>query len=158
MTDTDSNVQERPRTRKVIEDMLTERQAMLVQLWNLAKLDPFEEDERISGALEEFLEILVDYIAAGHFGLYERIATGKERRQRVVAEAEQLYPRIAMTTERAVNFSEKYEDANSDSLLKGFTEDLSRLGEEITTRIELEDQLIGAMLGEEYTIPPAPAG
>ncbi len=157
MTDTEANVQERPRTRKIIEDMLKERQAMLVQLWNLASLDPFEEDERISGALEDFLEILVDYIAAGHFSLYERIAAGQERRQRVVTEAEKLYPRIAMTTESAVNFSEKYEDADSNSLVKGFTEDLSKLGEEITTRIELEDQLIGAMLGTEYSIPASPA-
>ena len=31
--------------------------------------------------------------------------------------------------------------------------DLSVLAEEITTRIELEDRLILAMLGEQYDIP-----
>ena len=40
-------------------------------------------DNAIKDVLNDFLEILVDYIASGHFGLYRRIAEGTERRSPV---------------------------------------------------------------------------
>ena len=68
-------------------------------------------DETVNDTLEDFQEILVDYIAAGHFGLYQRIAEGNERRTAVVDTAREIYPRIARSTEMAVEFTERYEDA-----------------------------------------------
>ena len=46
---------------------------MLVLLWKLSKLDFAKVDQNIRETLEEFQELLVDYIATGHFGLYQRI-------------------------------------------------------------------------------------
>lgn len=143
----------RPRSRKLIEDMLRERQQMLVLLWELSKLDPAAVDQTIRETLNDFLEIVVDYIAAGHFGLYQRISEGKERRQLVLDTAREIYPRIAKTTDMAVEFTEKYDKAEAQTIQGQLTNDLSTLAEEITTRIELEDELILAMLGEEYSIP-----
>jgi regulator of sigma D len=96
--------------------------------------------------LEEFNQVLVDYIAAGHFGLYQRIAEGNERRKAVIELAAQIYPRIEQTTEIALAFDEKYNPENNENELHNFEEDLSMLGEELTTRIELEDQLINLLL------------
>jgi regulator of sigma D len=143
----------RPRTKKQIEDLLTSRQRMLVLLWELAKFDANEVDSTIKDSLDDFLEILVDYIASGHFGLYRRISEGKERRSQVVETAKELYPRISLTTDVAMDFSDRYEAADDSRLRSHLAEDLSTLGEEVTTRIELEDQLIISMLGPDYTIP-----
>ena len=143
----------RPRTRKLIENLLQQRTQMLVLLWELSKLDFHNVDQPGKEVLNDFLEILVDYMAAGHFGLYRRIAEGKERRYPVVDTAQEIYPRIAQTTDIAVEFTERYETPDAERLANHLESDLSRLGEEVTTRIELEDKLILSMLGGDYAIP-----
>ncbi len=148
-----ASTSERPRSRKLIEDMLQQRQQMLVLLWELSKLDFAKIDQNIRETLEEFQEILVDYIATGHFGLYQRISEGTERRQSVLETAREIYPRIAKTTDVAVEFTDKYEALDAPVIEARLTTDLSTLAEEIATRIELEDRLILAMLGTEYIIP-----
>ncbi|MFT4561700.1 MAG: regulator of sigma D [Gammaproteobacteria bacterium] len=149
----DQNNYPRPRTRKRIDDLLNQRQRMLVLLWELSRLDPTEIDSTTKDVLDDFLETLVDYIASGHFGLYRRISEGKERRFPVVETAKEIYPRISRTTDIAIDFTDRYEAADDGRLRSRLTEDLSTLGEEVTTRIELEDRLILAMLGPEYPIP-----
>ncbi len=147
MTKPAKSADARSTTRKLIEDMLKQRQQMLVLLWELTKLDLRHVDETTKDMVDEFLTILVDYIAAGHFGLYQRIVEGNERRSRVVETAKVIYPRIAATTESAVTFSERFENADEKALNQHLAADLSRLAEQLTTRIELEDDLIAAMLG-----------
>ena len=134
-------------TRALIDKMLSERQRMLVLFERLAGVEPYADEMPDNELLQEFSQILVDYIASGHFGLYERITEGKERRRGVVKLAEQLYPRIANTTQVAVEFNDVYEKTNGESISGELTQMLSRLGEELAVRIELEDQLISEMLG-----------
>lgn len=138
----------RPATRKLIHDLLRERRQMLSLLADLIKLNLHNVDERVRTTLDEFLSILVDYLAAGHFGLYQRLAEGTERRQPVVEAARETYPRIAAITDGAVGFSERYESAPPQLLNDHLAQDLSRLAENLSSRIELEDVLITAMLGE----------
>lgn len=149
----DNQARSRPQSRKLIDNMLTERQQMLVLLWELSKLDFDTVDQPMLDTLEDFKEIMVDYIAAGHFGLYQRITEGNERRQAVLNTARDIYPRIEQSTDIAVEFTERYDGAEDDTIRGKLASDLSRLGEEITTRIELEDKLILAMLGNDYAIP-----
>lgn len=151
---THSDDNPRPRTRRRIDDLLQQRQRMLVLLWEISKLKISDVDNTMKDLLDEFLEVLVDYIASGHFGLYRRIAEGKERRSAVMEMANDIYERISQTTDVAIDFSDRYEAADDSRLRSNLTEDLSTLGEEIATRIELEDRLIFAMLGPDYTIPP----
>ncbi|MEX2482393.1 MAG: Rsd/AlgQ family anti-sigma factor [Gammaproteobacteria bacterium] len=145
--------QARPQTRKRIDDMLAERQQMLVLLWELSKLDLDTIDEPVLKLLEDFEELLVDYIAAGHFGLYQRLGEGTERRQPVLDVAREIYPRIARSTDVAIDFSERYDNPAAAPLRTRLPSDLSRLGEELATRIELEDRLILAMLGSDFPVP-----
>ena len=147
-----SEVQEqrdrRSGTRSLIDKMLSERQRMLVLYERLAGVEPYADEMPNDALLEEFSQILVDYIASGHFGLYERISEGKERRRGIVDLAEELYPRIANTTRVAVEFNDVCEKSNGERISGNLSSMLSKLGEELAVRIELEDQLISEMLGQ----------
>jgi len=134
-------------TRTLIDKMLTERQKMLVLFERVAGVEPYADEMPNDELLQEFSQILVDYIASGHFGLYERISEGKERRRGIVKLAEELYPRIANTTQAAIEFNDVYEKANGESIGENLSTMLSKLGEELAVRIELEDQLISEMIG-----------
>jgi regulator of sigma D len=136
----------RSSSQEVIQKLLAERAEMLVLYCQIAGLDPYGKNGRGKHTLEllqKFCQVLVDYIAAGHFSLYERVVNGTERRQRVAGLADQLYPRIADTTEAALDFNDKYDCGDHCQIAASFDDDLSRLGEELATRIELEDKLLG---------------
>jgi regulator of sigma D len=138
----------RAQTRALIEKMLAERQEMLVLLCKVSGLAPFMPDKPVKTVLTEFCQILVDYIASAHFGLYRRIAEGTERRRPVIEVAKELYPAIDATTQAAVEFNERYEKLVGTVYLETLHQDLSRLGEMLATRVDLEDRLISSMLGE----------
>ena len=133
-------------TRSLIDRMLSQRQKMLVLFERCAGVEPYANERPNDELLQEFSQILVDYIASGHFGLYERISEGKERRRGIVELAEQLYPRIADTTQVAVDFNDIYEKSNGRAIEGDLLKMLSKLGEELAVRIDLEDQLISEML------------
>ena len=136
----------RSETRSLIDRMLSQRQKMLVLFERCAGVEPYANERPNDELLQEFSQILVDYIASGHFGLYERISEGKERRRGIVELAEQLYPRIANTTQVAVEFNDIYEKSNGRAIEGDLLKMLSKLGEELAVRIDLEDQLISEML------------
>ena len=133
-------------SQELIQHMLKERNQLLTLLLQVSSDSSHHESEQLITDLEEFVQVLVDYIAAGHFGLYERIAEGKERRKAISDLAIEIYPRIEQSTQIALAFDEKYNPDNEERALDEFPQDVSKLGEELTTRIELEDQLIQLML------------
>ena len=132
----------RGRSQELIEKMVAERTEMLVMFCRLAGVEPYAPGKPVQKLLQEFCQILLDYIAAGHFALYERIVEGNERRQDVATLAGRLYPRIADSTEVALDFNDKYDCEDHCTALDSLSKDLSRLGEELAVRIELEDKLI----------------
>lgn len=134
-------------SRDVVQKLVAERTEMLSLYCQLAGLQPYGngKNTRVKHAqelLQKFCQVLVDYIAAGHFSLYERIVNGTERRQQVSTLAENLYPRIAKSTETALDFNDKYDCADHCDIAASFHDDLSKLGEELAARIELEDKLL----------------
>ena len=141
-----SGSERRQQTRAMIHELLQERQ----QVWSLyctvAGLQPFSPDKPVDSLLQEFCQVLVDYISLGHFGIYQRITDGKERRSKVIRKAEEIYPRIAKATDSAIKFNDKYEKLSGAAILSSLSLDLSLLGEELAARIELEDQLIETMV------------
>ncbi len=99
-------------------------------------------------ALQEFLNNMVDYLAMGHFTIYQRIVDGKERRSVVKDAAQRVYASIGETTDVMVEFNDKYEHFDgAESDQQSLKEDLSRLGEMLAIRGDLEDQLLEALLG-----------
>lgn len=136
----------RGQTRNLVEKMLQERREMLILLCEVSGLRPFNERESVEQSLQKFCEVLVDYIASAHFGLYERIAEGKERRREVLSMAEKTYPFISKSTDAAMAFNDRYEAPSMDLIKEHLQNDISKLGEILTSRIEYEDQLIAAMI------------
>lgn len=153
MTDTamsEPKVDERrAETAGIGTKLVAERAEMLVLFCQVAGLQPFpkETDQKLVKLhMQEFCQVLMDYVATGHFGLYERITSGKERRKGIAQLADELYPRIAETTEVSVAFNDKY-DGNDDGIIGDTLDnDLSILGEELAVRAELEDKLLNAMM------------
>lgn len=150
------NFERRVQTRALIEKMLVERREVLVLLLRVSGVQPYGSGQPATAVLHEFRQLLTDYIASAHFGLYQRIAEGTERRQPVMDIALKTYPRIAATTQVAMDFADVYDGMLEEGDMptaQALHAELSRLGEALATRIELEDELIVAMLGEK----PAPA-
>ncbi len=141
-----SGQERRVRTREMVEKWLQERQEMLVLYCQLAGLDPYTPDKPNKQLLKDFCQVLVDYVAFGHFEVYERISRGEERRLQVKRVAEEVYPRIAATTDTVVAFNDKYDSAGGEQMLEHLDDDLSRLGAELATRIEAEDMVVEALL------------
>ena len=145
--DTVQQSERRATTDHLTESLVTERTEMLVLFCRVAGLEPFNDVKKrqnAAAALQQFCQVMVDYIAAGHFSLYERIVNGTERRKKIAELAEKLYPRISETTEVALDFNDKY-DCDESDISADLGSDLSRLGEELAVRVELEDQLLSAM-------------
>ena len=138
-------------SQDMVQKLVAERTEMLSLYGQLAGLESFgtgknSRNKPAQEVLQKFCQVLVDYIAAGHFSLYERIVNGTERRQQVATLAENLYPQIASTTETALDFNDKYDCGDHCEITMAFSDDLSRLGEKLAARIELEDKLINHLV------------
>ena len=149
MEEKESITERRGKTSDLIEHLLNERKQLLSLLLQSSNINATNSGDYDPELLEEFCQVLVDYIAACHFGLYERIVEGKERRQAVSDIAVNVYPRIEQTTQVALAFNERYEMDKGKVDLSLIQQDLSKLGEELATRIELEDQLIGQLQSQD---------
>jgi regulator of sigma D len=148
----------RARTRKEIKQLIAERNSVLSQYYNLASHTDNNNDddtETVLEMLQEFCQDLVDYMATGHFEIYRRIEDGDERRDEMVALANEVFPKITTTTEVAMNFNDLYDmskDFNSD-VLKDLSKQLTTLGVHLAARIDLEDKFINTLL--DTTSPQA---
>ena len=146
MIATEPRPNRRVQMSSLIDELIQERQ----QVWSLyckvADMKPFTSEQPIQNLLNEFCQILIDYISLGHFGIYQRIIEGNERRNAVLRAAETIYPEIAETTEAAVSFNDKYVKPNNSEIIESLEQDLSILGEKLAQRIDAEDQLCSVML------------
>jgi regulator of sigma D len=144
----------RGRSREKLANLVKTRSETLSLYSELANHRPFEADEVTSEALQEFCQALIDYAASAHFQLYRFISDRLERRTQVLALADRIYPKIVQTTDSILRFNDKYEEVdltNGDrEILALLDSDLSRLGETLAERIQLEDQVIGAMTGQMH--------
>ncbi len=140
----------RTQSRELADKLVTQRNEMLVVFWRLAGLEPFAPEPNnaaVQKDLQQYCQLLVDYIATGHFVLYDRIIKGTERRKAVSELAERLYPSISEVTDAALDFNDKYDCGNHCEISDSFKDDLSRIGEGLAQRAELEDKLLNAMIG-----------
>ncbi|MDC0661307.1 sigma D regulator [Marinobacter sp. SS21] len=128
----------------LIDRWLKERQELIVHFCELSGTDSQTSENGLVDKFVRLCEILVDYVSAGHFEVYEQlIREAKEFNDGGLELAAKVYPRLAQTTEVALNFNDRL-DGNkltSDDLRELFQE-LSRLGETLESRFEMEDFLI----------------
>ena len=148
--DTYIATERRSRTRKEIKQLIEKRNSVLARYYNLAK-DAESDTDDLNSTLEmlqEFCQELVDYMALGHFEIYRRIEEGNERRDDITKLADRVMPRISDTTQVAIAFNDLYDDTSKldEAAVTQLPNYLARLGEELATRIDLEDQFINTLL------------
>lgn len=132
----------------VIDRWLDERQELIVLYCQLAGLKPFERSNKAmptEGAIQQFCQVLLDYVSAGHFEIYENIIAECDKHGPTGRKlAEKLTPSIVDTTDVALAFNDHYAEHqwDDDEASSKFDVELNRLGEALELRFELEDQLI----------------
>jgi len=148
---TPSGVERRAKLHNTIAALIKLRHDVVISYCRLAGVSSFENRDLErhtpnTRQLRSFCQVMVDYTAMGHFEVYQRIIEGKERRRAVKEVAADVYPAIAETTDYLVDFNDKYDALDDDSVnAELLAEDLSRLGEIISIRGDLEDQILAAL-------------
>lgn len=137
----------RARISHTIRELVAERQQVLVYYWDLTEVTEAEERDPVQQAelLKRFCQLLVDYIALGHFEIYQRVVEGQERRQTVREVADEVYATIAETTDALIDFNDKHDGNEAPENNQEFSADLSRVGKALSVRIDLEDRLLDAL-------------
>ena len=138
--------QERSQTNSLITELLEERKQVWSVYCAVSGIEDRANDKSMENLVQEFCQLSVDYISLGHFGVYQRILDGKERRKSIVLAAERIYPLISKATEAVLDFNDKYQKLTPAMILHDLADDLSLVGEHLANRIEWEDELLGEML------------
>ncbi|WP_277373214.1 sigma D regulator [Pseudomonas sp. AA-38] len=136
------NAQERwGGVHQLIDRWLHERHELVNAYKGLADAPPSSvvTAERLHG----FCELLVDYVSAGHFEVYEQLTSEAKafNDQRGLELAKQIYPRIEAITEVALAFNDRCDGSGGEGVSELLAE-LQRLGPLLHERFELEDCLI----------------
>lgn len=137
----------RTRSLTMVRKLVEARTEMLSIYNTLAARKPFKEGRDVPELVGEFCSALVDYTANAHFQLYRYFAENRERRGEVLRVADRIYPRIVDITQAVLDFNDKYDTETQRNHLDHLEADLSRLGEHLAERIELEDQLLDILTG-----------
>jgi regulator of sigma D len=128
-------------THQIIDRWLNQRQETLVRYFDISSDTAADQQ---SSLLTAFCESLMDYVSAGHFEVYEQlIREAKEFDDGGLELARTLYPKIESTTQIIVDFNDKYDTQDhTKQHVSDLPDDLSKLGEAMTERFEMEDQMI----------------
>ncbi|OZB14272.1 MAG: anti-RNA polymerase sigma 70 factor [Marinobacter sp. 34-60-7] len=129
---------------ELIDRWLKERQELLVRYCDLSGDQDFSQTEALRQKFVGLCDVLVDYVSAGHFEVYEQlIQEAREFNDGGLELAAKGYPRIEKTTEVALNFNDRLDNRNlSEQDVRDLFDELSHLGEALESRFELEDFLI----------------
>ena len=129
----------------LIDRWLKERQDVLVRYCELSAENDYSQTESLRPKLVLLCEMLMDYVSAGHFEIYEQLV--REAREFNDDEglelAAKVYPRITETTQLILDFNDKIDGRELlESEMQALFSELSRVGETLASRFELEDLLI----------------
>lgn len=131
-----------------INRWLAERQALISTYYELSGISTSGKNSFPNQSkLQQFCEQLVDYVSRGHFGIYEELALEAKVFSIQSGNLAQTYRQIEETTEEALEFNDKYDlDTLPQNIIKhDLRGDLSKIGEAIALRFDLEDHLINLL-------------
>lgn len=135
-----------------ISNWLQERQECIVTLHHLCSYRPFTPAKTacILPILNEFCELLMDYVSRGHFEIYEKLQTMiEEHDQNIHYMPANWLTALLSTTSTCLDFNDKYELTTHFGELES---DLSNLALQIARRLDIEDKMIAL-----YTTAGQPA-
>ncbi|MDF1643958.1 MAG: Rsd/AlgQ family anti-sigma factor [Pseudomonadales bacterium] len=131
----------------LIERWLNERQELILLYVAIDGLRQFTpKGTPIGVKVQAFCQVLMDYVSAGHFEVYDRlISEAKDSDLNTNQVLLRLLSGIQKSTDMAVTFNEIYDSSDHcEEELVSLPEDLSKLGELLAERFDLEDQLLDA--------------
>lgn len=134
--------------QRIINHWLEERQELVVAYCEISGVHKLNKSCGQSiNKLKGFCQLLVDYISAGHFEIYDQLVQEAEAfNDNSSTLISHLYPQITATTDIALNFHETYDtDEHCEQALERLKTELSVLGEAISKRFSLEDELIAVL-------------
>ena len=126
----------------IIGKWLIERQELIRILCSLTEEELSQAE--FAQRLESFCEVLVDYLSAGHFEVFSELENeARTFDARGIQLVNALYPYLEQSTEVALWFNDRCDQLrNSSTKYEQIRSELSYLGESLTDRFELEDQMI----------------
>ena len=129
----------------LVDRWLTERQELVVLLFSLSDTDKATDNtDQSIATLRQFCQILLDYVSAGHFEVYDQLVReAEEYKDGSECLLSKLFPELKKSTDLALAFNDTYDtDEHCDQALVRLKDELSALGENLTQRFALEDRLI----------------
>lgn len=128
----------------IIDRWLKERQDLIVRYCDLVSRGEFDNAEQALKHLRVFCQVLVDYVSAGHFEIYDQlIEEALEYNDGGVELAHKAYPQLQRTTEGALDFNDRFDKVPEElDELNALLPGLAGLGVQLEERFELEDGLI----------------
>ena len=132
---------------KILDNWLQQRQKLIVDFCTISGV---YDSNLVAGRdtvknIKEFCEIMVDYISAGHFEVYDHLIQEAEalNDSSALDLAKKIYPELSKTTDIALSFNDKFDGVfSNEDITPNLAHELSHLGESLVTRFELEDTLI----------------
>ena len=135
------------RVESLVRRWLEERQSLIVLMMGLGehaqgRTDSIPLYERV----QAFCEVLMDYVSAGYFEVYdELLAEGEAQGRKVLAEGQSLLQKLQPTLDVIIGFNDLYDDPEEADVLDGLSHELSRLGMELEERFQIEDRMIALL-------------
>ncbi len=142
---------------QIIDRWLHERQELISRYCQLTITDFRQESPTaIAQRVASFCEVMMDYICAGHFEVYEQLfEEGSEFADGSVSQVQNIPLLLQQNTQLFLNFNDRYDTSESCiNLLQKLPDELSDLGEIMEERFRLEDKLI-AELHESHRLEAA---
>lgn len=135
---------------QILDKWFSQRQELIVEFCTVSGVHEFRKDNNRDphNGLRTFCELMVDYISAGHFEVYDHLIQEAEEfgDGSALDLAKKLYPKISATTEKALAFNDQLDAITSgDDHNIALAHELSVMGETLVARFELEDQLVEAL-------------
>ena len=126
---------------EIIDRWLNGRQELIVLYCSVNGVGELNNDKRpLAIKLRELCQVLVDYVSAGHFEVYEQLnQEGLEHSDGSIEEAQPLYAQIESNTHLCLEFNDNCEIMSN---IRSLQDQLSTLGETLEERFMLEDKLI----------------
>lgn len=136
----------------LLQRWLKERREVLTRYTGIViALESQLSDEDMQLKQEKLCQLLVDYVSAGHFEVFNQLVNEAESFDDGSCElAKNVLPAVSDTTEVILAYEEKYagSDAAQNSAEQNeekLRRDVSALGEILESRFTLEDQLIAGL-------------
>ncbi|WP_417227081.1 sigma D regulator [Amphritea sp.] len=126
----------------IIDNWLDGRQKLISFFVSLPQQNV---QETLNDKIQEFCQLMMDYISSGHFEVYEQLLKqGSEFNDGSLEKAQALFPKIQDSTDASLDFNDIYSNFEGQTLQEMYELmcQLSSLGEALEERFALEDRMI----------------